>query len=164
MAVITSGERVGVDIDFVVEGFEGSGELLVKDKLRRSVTGLGAGRTIRGGIPEDDVEDDVVVKGIAFVAVAEPVGGTEMDFDVAVELLAVEFDRGVAEVGAGFEVPPAGENDFEGAIVGGVELGKLDALVVPDALDEALADGDGDVVTVGITEDDGSENGWDGLA
>lgn len=164
MAVVTGSEGVSVEVDFVVESFERCGELVLEDELRRSVTGLGARRTVGTGFVEDDVEDDVVVERFAFVAVVVPIAGAEVDFDVAGEFLAVEFDGGVAKIGTGFKVPPAGEDDFHGAVVGGVEAGMLDALVVPDALDEAFGNGDGDVIVVGVAEDDRGEDGREGLA
>lgn len=121
----------------------------------------GRGAIVAGG-PEDDVEDDVVIQRIAVVAVVKPVVGAEMDFDVAGEFVVVaDFDGGVAEVGAGFEVPPAGEDDLDGTGIGGLE--RLDALVVPDALDEAFADGERVVLAVGVAENGGGVDVGKGL-
>jgi hypothetical protein len=85
------------------------------------------------------------------VAVVKPILGTEVNFNVAGLFGSIaDLDGGVVKIGTGFEVPPAGKDDADGLLIGGLQFGQAQTLVVPDALDKAFVDRDGDVVAVGI--------------
>ncbi len=93
----------------------------------------GAGLAFEGG-----VEDKVIVFGVAGMAVGIPIGGAEMKFDVAGADFAVgQAEGGVAEIGAGFAVPPAGLDDFDGVAAGERKAGGKEMLE-PEALENGL--------------------------
>ena len=151
--------RISVAVDFVVELFERGGELVVQNELWNVVAVPGARLSFAVGFPEDNVEDDVVVARVVFVPVLRPVAGMKMDFNVALAFgIVADFESGVAEIGAGFEIPPAGEDNFDVPAISGVELVKLEALIVPDTLDEPFVDGEGDVIAGGVAEEGRREN------
>ena len=104
--------RVGVEVNVVVEVFQWRGEVRLENELRNGQPGVVEDDVVAAGFPEDGVEDDVVVERVFVVAVLAPVVGAEVDLDVAFAFGFVgELDGGVAEIGAGFDVPPAGEDD-----------------------------------------------------
>lgn len=82
----------------------------------------GAGEKLVGGLVEEDVEDDMVVVGVAAVAVSFPIADVRVEFDVAVEGLAVDLDAGLGEVGAGGVVPGAEVLDVDGVALGAGEV------------------------------------------
>ena len=78
-----------------------------------SAEGLGE-EFFRAFVPED-VEENVFVGGVDGMAVAFPIAHVGIEFDgAALGRLAVEGDRGGGEVGAGFSIPFAELDDFEG--------------------------------------------------
>jgi hypothetical protein len=91
-----------------------------------------------GGVP-DDVENDPGKGGVAVVAVGLPVAGEEVNFNVAGNSrLAAELEHRAVEIGAGLVVPEAGMEDAQRLAVGRLELVAAQALMEPDALEEAF--------------------------
>ncbi len=100
----------------------------------------GWGRAGRGllALP-DDVQDDVLERGVAVMAVGLPTAGAQVNLDVAGAGRGIaELDEGVAEVGAAFEVVEAGVKDADGVAIEGEKLVAEHALMLPDRLEEAL--------------------------
>jgi hypothetical protein len=109
--------------------------------------------------PQHDVQDDVVKLAIVFVTVMVPILGPKMDLDVARAFgLVADLQCRMPKIGAGLQIPPALEHHADGAAIGRLQRDGVQALVVPDALHEAFADRDGDVIAVGVAQDDGRKN------
>ena len=77
------------------------------------------GRGVASG-PEDDVEHDAVVVGVAVVAVVVPVGGVQVELNVAdYEAAVLGSDDGVQKVGTSSGAGPAGiEHPEASAVLG----------------------------------------------
>ena len=105
----------------------------------------------------DEVEADVGIVGVVAVAVMVPVGGVDVDFEVAAEAAGwgADGEFGVEEVGAGFVVPVAGVVELDGLVVGGAEVFGALAVVGPEALYVAFGEGGGS----GFVEGEGV-GGW----
>ena len=71
----------------------------------------------------DKVEADVGVVGVVAVAMAVPVGGVNVDFEVADEAAwgGADAEVGVEKVGAFFLIPASGVVDVDGLMVGAEE-------------------------------------------
>jgi len=92
-----------------------------------------------GVVGVDDVEDDVVVGAVEVVVVAVPVGGVDVDFDVACPAGGAYEEARVGEVGPGMGVEDAGVLDLHGKPVSGEEVA-FEQLVLPDVLEEGFVD------------------------
>lgn len=98
----------------------------------------GGQRGLGGAVP-DYVENDAGEGGVGVVAVGVPVGGAGIDLDVAGDgWIVADLNDGLVEVGAGLMVPESGVEHAHGAAVEGLEGVAMEALVLPDCLQQVL--------------------------
>ena len=142
------GGKVGAGVGGgVSEGVGGGVDLVIFDG------GMDGGLGLEGDLDEagdfgagvmDEVEADVGVGGVVAVAMAVPVGGVYVDFEVAGEAAGGSADAefGVEKVGAFFLIPASGVVDVDGLLVGADEGFGAKAGVGPEALDVAFGVGE----------------------
>src|SRR5579862_2962270 len=71
-----------------------------------------------------------------------PAQRREIQFDIAaLRRRLADLENGLAEIGTGLVVPEAGMEHLDGAAVGGLELIALEALMLPNQLQELLGNG-----------------------
>ncbi len=96
---------------------------------------------LRLGVP-NHVENDVLVSGIAVVAMAAPTGRVQINLDITAARGAVaELQNGLAEVRTGFVVPEAGMKNADPVSVQGLQAVALQSLVQPDLLHQPFRRG-----------------------
>ena len=78
------------------------------------------------------MKDNVVEVWIAGMSVCVPVGGINMQFDIAFINFSVYLDGRAGEVGALTKIPVSGINDFQILALTGLERRRAKQLVVPD--------------------------------
>ena len=88
-------------------------------------------------VPQEDVQDHVVVARVEVVAVGGPAGGEAVQLDVAAPPRAVADGKGgLPEIGAGVHVPPAGGMHRNRAAVQGAKPRRAPARVVPETVQQ----------------------------
>lgn len=130
----------------VAEGVGGGIDLVIVDgvfcfglELKRNLDETG---NFGAGIV-DEVKADVGIVGIVAVPMAVPVGGMNVDFEVAVEAAwgSTDAEFGVEKVGPFFLIPASGMVDADGLVIGGDKGFGAQAGVGPEALDVAFGVG-----------------------
>jgi hypothetical protein len=104
------------------------------------------GRDVLPSGEQDRMEDDAGEMRVGVVLVGLPIGGPEMDLDVAADAPSVDLQFRAQEVGSRAPVPVAGSDDLDRlAARRGHRAGDLTRS--PDPLDGAFPDGEGAVRT-----------------
>jgi hypothetical protein len=128
--------RIAFKIQFIVEIEDSFGQKIFYLKIKcRIIFFVVFRRLFSTSLPHIDVQNDIVEIRVLRMTVALPIGGIDMQFDIPVVDLAVDFDGCAGEVGSFAKIPVAGVDDFQILIVLGFELGSAKQLVVQDAAD-----------------------------
>ena len=126
--------RVVLEIQFIVEIEDSFGQKIFYLKIKCGIVFFALfSRLLSSSLPHIDMQDDIVEIRVLRMTVAFPIGGIDMQFNIAFVNLAVDLNGRAGEVGAFAKIPVAGVDDFQILIVLGFEFGSAKQLVVPDA-------------------------------
>ena len=96
----------------------------------------------RGGGRPDHMKDDPVEGRVDVMPVPAPVAHLQVDLDVAADWRGVpDLKHGMAEIGSGLTIPETGMKDANRAAVQGSQFLAVQALVMPDGLEESFGRG-----------------------
>ena len=148
--------RIGVEIHFVVELLQRTVQMMLDHQLRDDLARAGPRDVPAARFPQHDVQDHIIELAVAFVAVMVPILRPQMNLHVARALnLVADLQCRMPKIGAGLQIPPALEHHADATAIRRLQRAGVQPLVVPDALHQPFADGDRDVIAVGITKDGG---------
>ena len=135
-------DRVVFKIEFTIEFKDSFWKVIFNFKLERQVLSFPP-RFFPSSLPHIDMQDNVVEVRIAGMPMSVPVGGIDMQFDIAFISFSVYLDGRAGEVGALTKIPVSGINDFQILALPGFERRRAKQLVVPDTADDFFWNPDG---------------------
>ena len=94
---------------------------------------------MNSNVVPNDVEQDVLKRGIAIVTVGTPAGGAQVNFHVAGTRRGVaDLNDRAAKIRPAFDTHKTGVQNADGSAIGGLEPVALQPLVAPDGLEQAF--------------------------
>jgi hypothetical protein len=94
---------------------------------------------VNSNVVPNDVEQDVLKRGIAIVTVGTPAGGAQVNFHVAGTRRGVaDLNDRAAKIRPAFDTHKTGVQNADGSAIGGLEPVALQPLVAPDGLEQAF--------------------------
>jgi hypothetical protein len=94
---------------------------------------------VNSNVIPNDVQQDVLKRGIAVVAVGVPAAGAQVNFHVAGTRRGVaDLNDRAAKIRPAFDADKTGVQNPDGSAIGGLELVALQPLVAPDGLEQAF--------------------------
>ena len=96
-------------------------------------------RSVNSSFLPDDMEQDVLKRGIAVVAVGVPAAGAQVNFHIAGTGRGVaDLKDRAAKIRPAFDADKTGMQNPDGFSIGGLEPFALQPLVAPDGLEQAF--------------------------
>lgn len=94
---------------------------------------------MNSNIVPNDVQQDILKRGITIVTVGAPAGGAQVNFHVAGTRCGVaDLNDGAAKIRSALNADKTGMQNPDGFAVGGLKPVALQSLVAPDGLEQAF--------------------------